>query len=201
MTVNNGYAEATVSAIHDGRTTALDKAPYLEAADEVAIQLTGDNAAEIAAAVKVGDVIKLKADVAIDGANKPIYTLNSTMFQFLKNGKDNTGSLADNSSNNTKFDPITFAAVDQAGTKVWFVVVDGRQINLTDGVWTSMGLKAHEMMQVAKRLGAYNMTRFDGGGSTAMWAYSDGTGALVNTPSDAKGERSCMNYIYIRARK
>lgn len=64
-----------------------------------------------------------------------------------------------------------------------------------------MGLKAHEMMQVAKRLGAYNMTRFDGGGSTAMWAYSDGAGALVNTPSDAKGERSCMNYIYIRARK
>ena len=201
MTVNNGYAEATVSAIYDGRSTALDKAPYLEAADEVAIQLTGDKAAEIAAALKVGDTIKLKADVAIDGVTKPIYTLNSTMFQFLKNGKDNTGSLADNSSNNTKFDPITFAAVDQAGTKVWFVVVDGRQINLTDGVWTSMGLKAHEMMQVAKRLGAYNMTRFDGGGSTAMWAYSDGAGALVNTPSDAKGERSCMNYIYIRARK
>ena len=53
MTVNNGYAEAAVTAIYDGRTTALDKAPYLEAADEVAIQLTGDNAAEIAAALKV----------------------------------------------------------------------------------------------------------------------------------------------------
>jgi exopolysaccharide biosynthesis protein len=45
------------------------------------------------------------------------------------------------------------------------------------------------------------MTRFDGGGSSAMWAYTDGAGALVNTPSDEKGERSCMNYIYIRARK
>ena len=201
MTVNNGYAEATVSAIYDGRTAVLDKAPYLEAADEVAIQLTGDKAAEIAAAVKVGDVIKLKADVAIDGVTKPIYTLNSTMFQFLKNGKDNTGNVSDDSSNNTKFDPVTFAAVDQAGTKVWFVVVDGRQIDLAAGVWTSMGLKAYEMAQVASRLGAYNMTRFDGGGSTTMWAYADGTGALVNTPSDSKGERSCMNYIYIRARK
>ena len=201
MTVNNGYAEATVSTIYDGRTAVLDKAPYLEAADEVAIQLTGDKAAEIAAAVKVGDVIKLKADVAIDGVTKPIYTLNSTMFQFLKNGKDNTGNVSDDSSNNTKFDPVTFAAVDQAGTKVWFVVVDGRQIDLAAGVWTSMGLKAYEMAQVASRLGAYNMTRFDGGGSTTMWAYADGTGALVNTPSDSKGERSCMNYIYIRARK
>ena len=201
MTVNNGYAEAAVTAIYDGRTTALDKAPYLTAADEVAIQLTGDNAAEIAGALKVGDIVKLKADVSVDGQVKPIYTQNSTMFQFLKNGKDDTGSLAANSSNNTKFDPITFAAVNQAGTKVWFVVVDGRQINLTDGVWTSMGLKAYEMMQVSKRLGAYNMTRFDGGGSTAMWTYSEGTGALVNTPSDEKGERSCMNYIYIRARK
>lgn len=201
MTVNNGYAEASVTAIYDGRTTALDKAPYLEAADEVAIQLTGDKAAEIAAALKVGDAVKLRADVTVGGQTKPIYTQNSTMFQFLLNGKDNTGSLAATSSNNTKYDPITFAAVDQAGTKVWFVVVDGRQIDLSGGVWTSMGLKAYEMAQVASRLGAYNMTRFDGGGSTALWSYADGAGALVNTPSDDKGERSCMNYIYIRARK
>jgi hypothetical protein len=201
MTVNNGYAPAVVTAIYDGRTTALDKAPYLSAADEVAVQVTGDKAAEIAAAVKVGDTIKLRADVTVDGASKPIYTQNSTMFQFLKNGKDNTASLAADSSNNTEFDPVTFAAVDQAGTKVWLVVVDGRQIDMSAGVWTSMGVKAYEMYQIAARLGAYNMTRFDGGGSTAMWAYSDGTGALVNTPADDKGERSCMNYIYIRARK
>ena len=201
MTVNNGYAEAAVTAIYDGRTTALDKAPYLEAADEVAIQLTGDKAAEIAAALKVGDIVKLRADVTVDGLSKPIYTQNSTMFQFLKDGKDNTASLAEDSSNNTKFDPVTFAATDQAGTKVWFVLVDGRQIDLSAGVWTSMGVKAYEMYQIASRLGAYNMTRFDGGGSSAMWAYTDGAGALVNTPSDEKGERSCMNYIYIRARK
>ena len=201
MTVNNGYAEAAVTAIYDGRATALDKAPYLEAADEVAIQLTGDNAAEIAAALKVGDIVKLRADVTVDGVAKPIYTQNSTMFQFLKDGNDNTASLAEDSSNNTKFDPVTFAAVDQAGTKVWFVLVDGRQIDLSAGIWTSMGVKAYEMYQIASRLGAYNMTRFDGGGSSAMWAFTDGAGALVNTPSDEKGERSCMNYIYIRARK
>lgn len=201
ITVNNGFADATVTAIYDGRTTALDKAPYLDAADEVAIQITGDKAAEIAASLKVGDTVKLKADIAVGGQTKPIYTQNSTMFQFLKNGKDNTAGLAEDSSNNTQFDPVTFVAVDQNGTKVWLIEVDGRQIDISAGVWTSMGLKAYEMAQVALRLGAYNMTRFDGGGSSAMWAYADGAGALVNTPSDEKGERSCMNYIYIRARK
>ena len=49
-------------------------------------------------------------------------------------------------------------------------------------------------------LGAYNVTRFDGGGSSAMWIYSGGEGGLVNNPSDSKGERSCMNYIYIRTK-
>ena len=201
MKVNEGYAEASVTAIYNGLTAALDKAPYLEAADEVAIQLTGDKAAEVAEALKVGDAIKLRADITVDGMTKPIYTQNSTMFQFLKDGKINTSGLADDSSNNTKYDPITFVAVDQAGTKVWLILVDGRQIDLSAGVWNSMGLKAYEMAQVALRLGAYNMTRFDGGGSSAMWVYADGAGALVNTPSDEKGERSCMNYIYIRARK
>ena len=201
MKVNEGYAEASVTAIHNGLVTPLDKAPYLETDDQVAIQITGDKATEIAAAIKVGDVVKLKADVTVDGLTKPIYTQNSTMFQFLKDGKIDISGPSDDSSNNTNYDPVTFAAVDQAGTKVWLILVDGRQIDLSAGEWTSMGLKSYEMAQVALRLGAYDMTRFDGGGSSAMWAYTDGTGALVNTPSDDKGERSCMNYIYIRARK
>lgn len=201
MTVNNGYAEATVTAINDGRTAALDKAPYLTEADEVAIQLTGDIATEIAAAVKIGDVIKIKADVKVNGNSKPIYTQNSTMYQFVKDGKDNSGSVAASNANHVKADPVTFVGVDQAGTKVWLIEVDGRQIDLSGGVWTSMGVRANEMAQIALRLGAYDMTRFDGGGSSAMWVYADGKGGLVNTPSDEKGERSCMNYIYLRAKK
>lgn len=201
MTVNNGYAEATVTAINDGRSTPLDKAPYLTADDEVAIQITGDVASEIAAAVKVGDVIKIKADVTVGGQKKPIYTQNSTMYQFVKDGKDASNSVAATNTNHTKCDPVTLVGVDQAGTKVWLIQVDGRQIDLSGGVWTSMGLRAYEMAQISLRLGAYDMTRFDGGGSSAMWVYSDGAGGLVNTPSDSKGERSCMNYIYLRAKK
>ena len=195
--VNEGYAEATVTAVYDGRTAALEKAPYLTGEDEVAIQLTGAVADEVAAAVKTGDIIKIKADVSVGGQYKSIYTQNSTMYQFLLNGKDNTGSISATNTNNTKYDPVTFVGVDQSGSKLWFFEVDGRQIDLSAGVWTSMGVKAYETYRIAEMFGAYNMTRFDGGGSSAMWVNTDG-GKLVSTPSDSNGERSCMNYIYIR---
>lgn len=195
--VNEGYAEATVTAVYDGRTAALEKAPYLTGEDEVAIQLTGSVADEVAAAVKTGDVIKIKADVSVGGQYKSIYTQNSTMYQFLLNGKDNIGSISATNTNNTKYDPMTFVGVDQSGSKLWFFEVDGRQIDLSAGVWTSMGVKAYETYRIAEMFGAYNMTRFDGGGSSAMWVNTDG-GKLVSTPSDSNGERSCMNYIYIR---
>ena len=200
MTVNGGYAEATVSAVYDGRTTPLDKAPYLTADDEFAIQMTGTPAGEVAAAVKVGDAVKIKANVTVGGETKPVYTQNSTMYQFMVNGRDDTGSLSETNTNNTKYDPMTFVGIDQAGTKVWLFEVDGRQIDVAGGVWTSMGVKAYEAYRIAEMFGAYNMTRFDGGGSSAMWVYADGAGKLVNTPSDSKGERSCMNYIYIRTK-
>ena len=37
--------------------------------------------------------------------------------------------------------------------------------------------------------------------STAMWLYTDGAGKVVNQPSDAKGERSCMNYLHVRIKQ
>lgn len=200
MKVNMGYAEATVSAVYDGRTSALDKAPYLTGDGQVAIQLTGDTASEVASAVKAGDVIRLRADVTVDGQSKAILTQNSTMYQFMKDGQDATGSLSETNTNNTKYDPMTFACVDRSGSKIWLVEVDGRQIDLSAGDWTSMGVKAYEVYRIAGKLGAYNVTRFDGGGSSAMWIYSGGEGRLVSTPSDSNGERSCMNYIYIRTK-
>ena len=40
----------------------------------------------------------------------------------------------------------------------------------------------------------------DGGGSSAMWVWdaAKGGGALVNSVSDSKGERSDMTYVIIR---
>ena len=57
-----------------------------------------------------------------------------------------------------------------------------------------------ELFRIAKKLGGYNATRFDGGGSSTMWVYDSATGkgGVVNSVSDPKGERSCMNYILLR---
>ena len=99
--------------------------------------------------------------------------------------------LAPDDSNLTKHNPMTFVTVSKNGKKVWLVEVDGRSRQ-------SKGMKSVEMAQTSIRLGGYDMTRFDGGGSSAMWVRD--CGGLVSVPSDKKGERSCLNYILIRLR-
>ncbi len=190
--VNAGWIEAKVVSVHDGRTTPLDKAPYIDSPDQWVVQLTGQSAADFAGA-KAGDVIKIMAEVKVDGVVKPILTQNSTMLHLVKNGEDKSWR------NNTDkgyplYDPMTYVGINREGTKVYFIIIDGRQD------WVSMGVNFIEMSQIAIKLGCYNVTRFDGGGSTTLWV-NDGTGGkVVNKPSDSKGERSCMNYMYIRAK-
>lgn len=197
MKVNVGWVEAKVTAIADGRSTALQNPPYLSSRKQLGIALSGAPANEVAAAVKVGDVIRVKCDIAIDGStSKQIYTLNSTMFQILKDGKDNSKSLPKDNQTLTNYDPLTFPVVSQDGRKVWLVEIDGRSTS------RSMGVKAYEMVRIAQKLGGWNMTRFDGGGSACMWMYNSdkSKGYLVNKPSDSKGERSCLNYILLRVK-
>lgn len=197
MKVNCGYAEAKVKAIHDGRNSPLSTLPYLSNPKEVGISLCDVPAAEVGSAVKVGDIVKLKFDMTIadqtyGNLSKPVLTQNSTMYEFIANGKD-----VSSSSGIVSHDPMTFPAVSQDGKKIWLVEVDGRQ------GWYSTGLNAYEIYRIAKKLGAWNATRFDGGGSSCMWVYDKarGSGSLVNRVSDSKGERSCLNYLLIRAKQ
>ena len=55
------------------------------------------------------------------------------------------------------------------------------------------------MFRIAKKLGGWNMTRFDGGGSSTMWVYdqSQSSGKTVNRVSDSKGERSYLNSMLV----
>ncbi len=188
MTVNDGWFEATVTQVADGRTTELADAPYLTTPDEWAVQLTGATAEAFAGKLAVGSKLRIRADVAVDGISTPILTQNSTMYHLLDNGVDK--NLA-----SSVYDPMTYVGVDQSGTKVYFFVIDGRQ------TWVSMGVKFPEMVRIAQKFGCWNVTRFDGGGSTTMWLYTDGQGKVVNKPSDSKGERSCMNYMHVRIKK
>lgn len=190
MHVNRGYSKARVTAVYDGRTKALDKAPYLESPDQVGIQLRGDAADKVMASLAVGDKIALKAEIAVGGVKKPIMAMVNTLHRFLHEGVDKSSeNLGPRDSNLTTHNPMTFVTVSKDGKKIWLVEVDGRSKE-------SKGLKSMEMAQISLRLGGYEMTRFDGGGSSAMWVRD--CGGLVSVPSDKKGERSCLNYILVR---
>uniref|UniRef100_UPI003FEDBA95 phosphodiester glycosidase family protein n=1 Tax=Candidatus Cryptobacteroides bacterium TaxID=3085639 RepID=UPI003FEDBA95 len=198
MKVNCGYADADITAIYDGRTSALTQTPYLSGRNEVAIALSGPEAASLAAAVKVGDRIRIRCDIGIKTDDKdaspvvkPILTQNSSAYYLMKNGEDYSQTPGAAASVHSKFDPMTFAVLDKDCRKVWLVVVDGRQD------WYSTGVKGYEVYRIAKKLGGWTCTRFDGGGSSCMWLYDNGSGKIVNSVSDSRGERSCLNYLLI----
>lgn len=192
MTVNGGWADAVVTAVSDGRQTELSDAPYLTDSKEVGIQITGSTADELAAAVKTGDKIRLMAQMDVEGTVKPILTQNSTMWHYVTDGENTLNTVPANHDFRTFVDPMTFVCVDKSGSRIMIAEIDGRQTGY------SIGVNAEEVTDIALHLGAWNSTRFDGGGSSAMWVKKNGVSGLVSQPSDGKGERSCLNYIYIR---
>lgn len=201
MTVNTGYAPATVVEVRDGRTTPLTNLPYQTSKKRVVIAMSGDMASEWSTFIQTGSTVEFKCDISIDNdASKPIYMLNTSMYQLMTNGQDASDSPGASSALYTKYDPKTFPAVSQDRTKVWLVEVDGRQ---TDSGWYSLGVKSYEMYRIAKKLGGWWVTGLDGGGSSAVWIYdaAKGSGSIVNKPCDSKGERSDMNYILLRVKE
>lgn len=196
MQVNCGYAAAKVVSIADGRTSALSEAPYISAKNQVAISLSGAKADAVKALVSVGSTIELRCDMTIEGeTTRPIYTQCSSMFELMKNGADNLSSLPSNHDPAAR-DPRTVPIISKDKKTLWLVQVDGRQ------GWYSCGISHEEMMVLAKKLGGYSATNLDGGGSSVMWVYDSaaGKGSVVNSVSDSKGERSCLNYMLIKVK-
>lgn len=196
MKVNQGYADAKVTAIHDGRTTHLTSLPYITSTKQVGIALSGAQASSFLSKVSVGATISLRCDITVGGSTKPVFSQVSTMYKLMTDGKDDSSSPGPNASLYSTYDPMTFPVVSQDGKKVWLVEVDGRQ------QWFSIGVKGYEMYRIAKKLGGWNVTRMDGGGSSTVWIYDQaaGKGSVVNSVCDSKGERSCLNYIILRAK-
>ena len=192
--VNTGWAEAVVKEMHNGTATPLSSAPYLSAVDEVGFAVSGSSAQALLSSLKAGDTIRLKFDMSIDGETKPIYTQNSSMYRLMENGQDGSNTPPTGNNLYTTYDPMTFPVVSEDRKTVWLVEVDGRQSEY------SYGVKGYEMFRIAKKLGGWNVTRFDGGGSACMWVYdsSQSSGKIVNRVSDSKGERSCLNYMLVR---
>jgi exopolysaccharide biosynthesis protein len=192
--VNTGWAEAVVKAMHNGTGNPLSEVPYLSSAKEVGFAVSGSTAQALLSSLKPGDTVRLKFDMSIEGETKPIYTQNSSMYRLMENGQDGSNTPSTGNNLYTTYDPMTFPVVSQDRKTVWLVEVDGRQPEY------SYGLKGYEMFRIARKLGGWNMTRFDGGGSSCMWVYdpSSSSGRLVNRVCDSKGERSCLNYMLVR---
>ena len=117
------------------------------------------------------------------------------MYHLLKDGVNNIASVG-SSDLPTKRDPHTFPVISKDKKTLWLVEVDGRQ------GWYSLGINGDEMVLLAQKLGGYNMTNVDGGGSSTMWVFDQaaGKGSVVNSVSDSKGERSCLNYLLIKTK-
>ena len=196
MMVNKGYASAKVVSVSDGRSSALSTLPYITSDKQVGISLSGAKADEFKSLVSVGSTIEFRCDMTIEGEDtKPIYTQCSSMFELMKNGLDNLSSLPSNHDPSAR-DPRMVPIISKDKKTLWLVQADGRQD------WFSCGISHSEMMIVARKLGGYSATNLDGGGSSTMWVYdaAAGKGSVVNSVSDSKGERSCLNYLLIKTK-
>ena len=194
MTVNTGYARATVTEIRDGRASNITT-PQVTAANKFVIALSGKMAQQWSSFVSVGLKVELNCTITVGGVSKPILTQVSSMYQLMTDGRDASNTPGQNASLYSAYDPMTYPIVSKDGTKVWLVEIDGRQ------GWYSMGVKGYEMYRIAKKLGGWWATRLDGGGSSCAWVWNGSSGSIVSRPYDNPGgERSCMNYLLVRAK-
>ncbi len=86
--------------------------------------------------------------------------------------------------------PRTVVGFSADGTRLYLAVADGRNPG------TSIGMTCAELGDLMSYLGAQNALNLDGGGSTTMWRQGAG---VVNTPSDADGERHVVNHLAVHA--
>jgi len=83
--------------------------------------------------------------------------------------------------------PRTAIGFSQDSTKLYFVVVDGRQTGY------SVGMSLFEMADYMLEWGIFQAMNLDGGGSTTMVVRN----AVKNSPSDTGGERAVANALLL----
>lgn len=116
---------------------------------------------------------------------QPLKHLIGGFPMFIRNGENyaTDGYRNENGggSFNTDLHPRTAAGFNEDTTKMYFVVVDGRQSE-------SIGINLIDLADIMIDLGAWRAMNFDGGGSSVMIVGDD----IVNSPSDGY-ERSVRN--------
>jgi len=155
------------------------------------VQATGSRAAELTNLAQPGQ--KLTITSRLSGARSD-YVINGGP-ELVRDGRQHATPARDGMVHPNdpswyygwaaKRNPRTIAGVDARG-RVVLITVDGRSTS-------SLGLSIAESAAVAQALGMRDAINLDGGGSTTMVA----NGKVINTPSDATGERPVGDAILV----
>ena len=183
-----------VVAVHDVRGVAL-------AVGQRSVQATGNVADDLASVAVVGR--RLQVTTAVHGTGHRL--LRPRRGDFVVNGgpelvrdgrvhvtPQRDGFVQPSPSVYYGFshqrNPRTFAGIDAAG-RTLIATVDGRSTS-------SLGTSIVETAALARALGMRDALNLDGGGSTTMVVG----GQLVNSPSDAAGERPVGDALLVLPR-
>ncbi|GAA1549724.1 phosphodiester glycosidase family protein [Kribbella hippodromi] len=163
------------------------------------VQAIGNLVAPLLAAAHIGKPLSIRSAL-LDECGRPFpLTPRTTIVnggpELIHNGQIHVTAAADGMVQSTpsfyygwvhKRNPRTIAGVDNHGRTV-LITADGRNVN-------SLGLSIAEAAAVAKSFHLTEAINLDGGGSTTMFAE----GNVLNTPSDATGERPVGDALMIR---
>ncbi len=107
--------------------------------------------------------------------------------RLIRDGIASVESAAEGFGQSHTFDrhPRTAVGFSQDSTKAYLFTVDGRQTGY------SLGMSLYELADYMLEWDVFQGVSLDGGGSTTMVVR----GAVVNSPSDAGGERSVANAL------
>ncbi|GAA0554946.1 phosphodiester glycosidase family protein [Chitinophaga japonensis] len=132
--------------------------------------------------INVNDVISLDLQVLSSPSGiTNIKQLTGGWTRLVRDGANySSASVADEGGAvPTSSEPRTAIGFNQAQDKVYFVVVDGRDPGVSEGMTLST------LADFMRYIGCYQALNLDGGGSSTMM----GNDGLRNTPSDAAGPR------------
>ncbi len=136
-----------------------------------------------------GDTIK--AFIGLKGMPGSLDDLVGGFTKLITKGKNNALESYNKVGNNSDYfvlsrHPRTAVGFNKSKSKLYIVTVDGRQIE-------SIGMTLPDLADLMIQFGAYEALNLDGGGSTTMVVNN----RVVNSPSDANGERAVSNALMI----
>lgn len=121
-------------------------------------------------------------DIRITEGNCPAKTQQAVAgdIQFVRDGALHGEGLSLIKENDVKTFPRTTVALNADNTKMWIVLVDGRQSGYSEGITMA------ELGEFVIELGADSAVNLDGGGSSALAADIEGQATLLNAPIQAR---------------